>query len=147
MPVIAAKVKCDRCGKTTGKPQPFALLIGGTILCEKCAQQPRHAKRVYTWISPTEQVTATIKAMQLPGFEGSITVMRKEWTIKTLAPGEEIASDKPTFKVIDGPIPVVGYWYTVKGAKNAIRRKWKHHLDAKKREKEAAKEAAEEAKG
>lgn len=145
MPVIAAKVKCEGCGKTTGKAKPFAILRGGKILCEKCAQKPKYSKQVSMWISPTEQVKTTIKAMELPGFEGTITVMRKEWTIKTMAPGEEIASETPTFKVIDGPIPIAGYWYTVKGAKNAIRRKWKHHLDTKKREKEAAKKAAEEA--
>ncbi len=57
------------------------------------------------------------------------TVMGKTWTIKKLAAGEEIGSSAPTYKVVGGPIPVAGYWYRLRGARRAIRRQYRRHLE------------------
>jgi len=60
-----------------------------------------------------------------------IEVMGKIWTIKMLAAGEEIGSSAPTYKVVDGPIHIAGYWYRKRGARRAIRRQYKQHLQRK----------------
>ncbi len=62
------------------------------------------------------------------GEKEKITVMGKTWTIKKLAAGEEIGSSAPTFKVVDGPIPIAGYWYRKHGARRGIRRQYSQHL-------------------
>ena len=62
------------------------------------------------------------------GEKEKITVMGKTWTIKKLAAGEEIGSSAPTFKVVDGPIPIAGYWYRKRGARRGIRRQYRQHL-------------------
>jgi len=60
-----------------------------------------------------------------------IMVMGKKWTIRKLAAGEEIGSSAPTYKVVDGPIPVAGYWYRKRGTRRGIRRQYKRHLKRK----------------
>ena len=60
-----------------------------------------------------------------------IMVIGKKWTIMKLAAGEEIGSSAPTYKVVDGPIPVAGYWYRKRGARRGIRRQYKRRLKRK----------------
>ncbi len=57
-----------------------------------------------------------------------VTVMGKTWTVRKLAAGEEIGSSAPTYEVVDGPIPVAGYWYRLRGARRGIRRQYRQHL-------------------
>jgi len=68
------------------------------------------------------------------GDTDQITVMGKTWTVKKLAAGEEIGSSAPTFKVVDGPIPVAGYWYRLRGARRGIRRQYGRHLERLRRD-------------
>jgi len=66
MPVIAVKYRCDGpCHKTFKGSDPVAVLQGGSIMCEQCAELPRFKRRVHTWLSPTEQVTRTKKQKKL----------------------------------------------------------------------------------
>ncbi|MBN2335962.1 hypothetical protein JXL21_10430 [Candidatus Bathyarchaeota archaeon] len=60
-----------------------------------------------------------------------IVVKGKTLTIKKLAAGQEIGSSAPTYKVVDGPIPIAGYWYSERGARRGIRRRYRRHLERK----------------
>ncbi len=66
MPVIAALIQCDLCGTVTKKAQPFAVMRGGKIACEDCAE--RQPNSVYMYVSPKLNVETTTKSTQLGDF-------------------------------------------------------------------------------
>jgi len=68
-----------------------------------------------------------------PGDTKEVEVCGKTWTIKMLDKGEEIGSSRPTFKVIDGPIKIVGYWYRESAAKKNIKKQYRRYLRNKKK--------------